>query len=260
MDYPIELRDLKGKFLEIKTHLRNGHTITFRDSCSLTPGSLEKIVKDMDATRKLDDVDILNVSWNDILHSKKMHDYRIDCKSLYEILETYQETSTTKFGTNPLHHVSASSFAKKIFYSKYYNTDKYPLYVLPRAMSDFIAGAYGGGRNEIFCRGHFTKTPIFPYDFTSFYPSVGREKLPYGIPLWKDGLDNHLHVPPRPGMNAKKAKQLPSQPRGWRRSKSWHWPTSSLSVGTGLYSMTVNWPDLTWTTASQNLKIEFKNA
>lgn len=191
LDYPIELRDLKGKFLEVKTHLRNGHTITFRDSCSLIPGSLEKIAKDMDVTRKLDDVDIMNVSRHDILHSKKIREYnRIDCKSLYEILEEYQETSTTKFGTNPLHHVSASSFAKKIFYSKYYNPDEHPLYVLPRATRDFIAGAYGGGRNEIFRRGHFTNTPIFPYDFTSFYPSVGREKLPYGIPLWKDGLDN----------------------------------------------------------------------
>jgi hypothetical protein len=189
LDRPAELRDLRGNLLEVKARLENGHTITFRDSCSLMPESLAKLAKDMDVTRKMEDIDIMNASREDILTSPKILEYnRLDCVSLYEVLEKYQSMSTKTFGTNPLHHVSASSFAKKIFFSQYYDKDKYPLYVYPRHVRDFIAGAYGGGRNEVFYRGRFRNTPIFPYDFTGFYPSVGTQPIPYGVPKWKDNL------------------------------------------------------------------------
>ncbi|KFH61750.1 hypothetical protein MVEG_12410 [Podila verticillata NRRL 6337] len=191
LDRPMELRDLRGNLLEVKARLDNGHTITFRDSCSLIPESLAKLAKDMGVTRKMEDIDIKNVSREDMLTSPKILEYnRLDCVSLHEVLEKYQSTSTKAFGTNPLHHVSASSFAKKIFFSQYYDEDKYPLYIYPRHVRDFIAGAYSGGRNEVFHRGRFRDVPIVPYDFTTFYPSVGTQPIPYGAPKWLDNLGN----------------------------------------------------------------------
>lgn len=189
LDLPMQLRDLKGNLLEIRAHLKNGHVVIFRDSCSLIPGSLAELAKDMKVTRKMGNVDIKNASREEILTSPKILEYnRLDCVSLYEILLKYQSTSTETFGTNPLHHVSASSFAKKIFFSTYYNPKKHPLYVLPKKVRDFIAEGYCGGRNEMFHRGRFIGKEIFPYDFTSFYSAVGRGSIPYGIPRWKDNL------------------------------------------------------------------------
>lgn len=189
LDYPADLRDLRGNLLEVRAHLSNGRTVTFRDSCSLIPGSLAGLAKDMGVTRKMEDIDIKNVSREDMLTSKKILEYnKKDCISLHEVLTKYQSTSTKTFGTNPLHHVSASSFAKKIFFSQYYDEEEYPLYVFPKKVRDFIAGAYSGGRNEVFHRGRFSGIPIFPYDFSAFYPSVGVKLIPYGVPKWKDNL------------------------------------------------------------------------
>lgn len=189
LDLPMQLRDLKGNLLEVRAHLKNGHVVIFRDSYSLMSESLAKLSKDMNVTRKMGNIDIKNASREEILTSPKILEYnRLDCVSLYEILLKYQSTSTETFGTNPLHHVSASSFAKKIFFSTYYNPKKYPLYLLPKKVRDFIAEGYCGGRNEVFRRGRFVGKKIVPYDFTSFYAAVARGLIPYGIPRWKDNL------------------------------------------------------------------------
>jgi hypothetical protein len=189
---PAGFRDLKGKLIEITFYLLGGNTITFRDSNSLIPGKLKKLAKDMNVTRKRDDlVDILKVTEEELDNCPIVLEYhRADCKGLYEILEKYQKTSTDIFGTNPLHHVSGSSFAKRIYFSSYYNANKYPLYVLSKKTRDFIARGYGGGRNEATMRGIFSDVLIEPYDFTSHYPAVARGLLPYGVPRWLDNLEH----------------------------------------------------------------------
>ena len=188
----VGFRDLKGKFIEATFHIIGGYTITFRDSCSLMPGKLKKLAKDMDVSRKRDDlIDIMEVTEKQLDTCPIVLEYhRADCKSLYELLEKYQLTATDTFGTNPLHHVSGSSFAKRIFFSTYYDEKRYPLYVLSKKTRDFISKGYGGGRNEATMRGIFEKTSIVPYDFTSFYPSVARGLIPYGKPKWIDNLEH----------------------------------------------------------------------
>lgn len=188
---PAEMRDLKGKLIEITFHLANGYSVVFRDSMSLIPGALKKLTKDMNVTRKKDNlVDILEVTEEELDTCPLVLEYhKADCQGLYELLEKYQKTSTTTFGTNPLHHVSGSSFAKRIFFSSYYQ-EKYPLYVLSKKTHDFIARGYGGGRNEANRRGIFSGVPIIPYDFTSHYPAVGRMLIPYGVPKWIAKLEH----------------------------------------------------------------------
>lgn len=199
LNNPIEMRDLNGKLIEAKCHLMNGRTVTIRDSCSIIPGSLKKLAKDMGVTQKQQDVDIKNVSRNDILCSHKILEYnRDDCVALYDVLCAYQKVSIETFGSNPLQHVSGSSFAKRVFFSDYYDHENYPLYVLSKRVHEFISEGYGGGRNEVFKRGRYKATKrgkrwdilIYTYDFTSFYPAVGRLPVPYGKPRYMGDLDN----------------------------------------------------------------------
>ncbi|OAQ22100.1 hypothetical protein K457DRAFT_26409 [Linnemannia elongata AG-77] len=187
---PLQILDVNGKLVQVRLETING-SLTIRDSCSIIPGSLARLAADFGCTNKLDDVDILNVTREDLMNSPKILEYnQVDCIALYEVLTKYQDSTLKVLGSNPLHHVSASSFAKTLFYSTYYNVRKYPLYRLSQTVHEFISRGYQGGRCEVFKRGKFREdTRIVPYDFTSMYPAAGKKKVPYGKPKYVSNLE-----------------------------------------------------------------------
>lgn len=177
---PIEIFDNDGNFLQIKVHTPT-KTIIFRDSCALIPGSLDKLAKDMGFSGKLPDIDIVNVTREDLLTNHLYRQYNfMDSIILWNVLNRYQKTCKQKFKTDPLCAVSASTYAKHIFFTRYYQDS---LYVLTRHAHEFINKSYGGGRNEIFWRGHY-KGCLYIYDFTSMYPAAGLLRLPVHKPQW----------------------------------------------------------------------------
>lgn len=185
---PIEIRDLNGRFIQMNVNLPNKHVIVFKDSYALLPEKLSTLAEDMNVTRKIEDINIIDVSIEDLLTSPKIAEYNmIDSIALYEILNKYCQITLENFQINPLKYVSASSFSKNLFYSKYYDPQKYPLYVLSKDVHDFIKRGYGGGRNEVFKKG-VINGPLYPFDFSSFYPFAGTLNIPYNIPQWIENL------------------------------------------------------------------------
>lgn len=188
LDNPIELLDINGKYIQMLVKFPDGKKIYFRDSCALIPGSLNKIAKDFKVSGKLQDIDIINVSKEQLLYDTKYLKYnKQDCKALTDILRIYQEEGIKAFGVDPLNHPSASSYGKRLFYSKYYQESTYPLYTLPRNVHKYIYQAYGGGRCEVFYRGKLEK-PMYYYDINSSYPNAGCRLLPYDKPVWHENL------------------------------------------------------------------------
>lgn len=184
---PVNLCDLNGSLIRIVCYLKNGHTLTFKDSYRLLPASLSKLGKDFDIlNKKTEDLIIEDATEEEILFDERIHEYnRIDCIALYEILECYKEMIVKNFGINPLDSVTASSLAKRIFFTKFYDQKKHPIFVPSQIPYRFIKRSYYGGRNEVFIRG-VVKGRIYVYDFTSLYPAAGTRMLPYGHP-------KHIH-------------------------------------------------------------------
>lgn len=181
-DQPIELLDVDGRYIEVVVHFDTGCTIKFRDSFALIPASLAKIAREFGVTNKMDDLDIVNVSRDQLLSDPRYVAYNdVDCVALHEVLSKYRSKCMDQFGTDPLAHPSASSYAKRVFYSRYYDPCKYPFYVLPRRVHKYLENAYGGGRCEVF-RRTVIKGPLYYYDINSSYPHAGTMMLPYDKP------------------------------------------------------------------------------
>lgn len=200
--HPIEILDVEGRYIEVVVHFSSGRKVVFRDSCALIPGALNKIAKDFGLEGKLPDIDIVNVTREDLLTNPLYAKYnQQDCVVLRNVLQTYQTLSIDMYQTDPLHHPSASSFGKRIFYSKYYRTAQYPLYGLPRDVHAYINRSYGGGRCEVFRRGHL-HGKFHYYDINSSYPYAGTFPLPYDKPIRharltrinSSGIDNFLSL------------------------------------------------------------------
>lgn len=187
LTHPIVFFDVNGRLLEMTVKTKHGK-VSFRDSYALIPAPLNKLAKDMNCEGKLPNVDIVNVTREDLLTNPLYHEYNTqDCRSLLAILTKYRDSNIKLFGTDPLYQVSASSYAKRIFFSRYYIPEQYPLYNLTEKCHRFIDKSYGGGRNEMYIRGHISKS-LHLLDFTSYYPWAGTQALPYGIFTWIDNL------------------------------------------------------------------------
>lgn len=181
---PVKMCDLNGALIQLQCYLKNGRIITFKDSYRLLPASLSKLGRDFNVKhQKAEDLNIEEATREELLTNRQIHHYNeIDCIALYEVLEAYKEMITTNFDMNPLEYVSAASFAKGLYYSKFFDPSNTPIYVPSKPVYDFIRIGYSGGRNEVFTRG-IVKGPLYSYDFTSLYPKAGTLLLPYGKPV-----------------------------------------------------------------------------
>jgi hypothetical protein len=199
---PIEILDVDGRYIQLTIHTQCNTTLVFRDSYALIPGSLNKLAKEFGIEGKLSDVDIASVTQENLLTNPLYQDYNEqDCHVLWSVLSMFQQQAIDAFEVDPLNHPSASSYGKRVFYSKYYQPSKYPLYSLPRNVHTYLYRSYGGGRCEVFTRGHM-RDLLYYYDINSSYPNAGCRLLPYGIPKFHADLsrihstDSFLYLHP----------------------------------------------------------------
>lgn len=78
--------------------------------------------------------------------------------------------------------LTAATLSKKLFFHRFYNQYRYPIYMLSKEIDNYIRESYTGGRVEIFNFGLCPGNEFYYYDFTSLYPDVMRKLLPYGEP------------------------------------------------------------------------------
>ena len=75
-----------------------------------------------------------------------------------------------------------------MYFNKYYDVYKYPIYTLSDDEDKYIRRSYFGGRNEIFQFGEITdENKFYYYDFTSLYPAMMLKSLPYDEPEYIKG-------------------------------------------------------------------------
>lgn len=189
LDKPIEILDINGKYIQLVIHFSSGKTVYFRDSCALMSGSLNSLAEGFGVAGKLPEIDIKNVTREELLHSHKILAYNEqDCKVLMDVLTIYRKQAIEAFGLDPLNHPSSSSYGKRVFFAKYYDEKKFPLYSLSRAVHNYIYESYGGGRCEVFNRGAY-RGKLHHMDINSAYPFAATLPLPYDKYKWHDKLE-----------------------------------------------------------------------
>ena len=109
--------------------------------------------------------------------------------SVTGVLLTGQKYQPVQKGINITDVLTAASLAKRIFWLKYYDQKNYPIYTLKDSIDSYIRDFYYGGRVEVFHLGKVPSERLYYFDFTSLYPYVGLQDLPYGEPEWVDEFD-----------------------------------------------------------------------
>ena len=81
--------------------------------------------------------------------------------------------------------ITAASISKRSFYNKYYDGRHTQIYMPTEAEFSYIKPSYQGGRNETFIApGKSIYGKLYYKDFTSLYPFVACNPLPYGEPTF----------------------------------------------------------------------------
>jgi len=196
-----EMVDLDGRVISMCIYNKKGHFIHFRDSCAMLAGPLKKLCEDFQVgadTKGEEDheviADHINEHGLEGLTTKfpTLYEYlRCDVHGLLEIMLkfnriVYDLTYVKAWKKSPAGGVTmvscltAASFAKKLFFQKYWFNN---IYMLNDPQDQFIRSAYGGGRTEVFQMGE-TKRKLWYLDFTSLFPSVCDQCLPCGKPVY----------------------------------------------------------------------------
>ena len=180
----------------------NKFKIKFRDSFRLLPMSLDKLTKELKVEhQKLPETinhnHITLINYNDtnkIDAIKKYLDH--DVLGLLEVVEIFGRGVFKDLGIDITACYTGASLSKKNFFKNYYDGLRYPVYTLTQEYDKFVRDGYFGGRVEVFKIGEIAKS--YYYDFTSLYPDVGRNYLPYGEPInyiiKAPTAENHLSV------------------------------------------------------------------
>lgn len=160
----------------------NKFKIQFRDSLRLLPGGLEKLAKEfgvehqkLTETVKHDDITLAN--WGSFPQLPKYLTH--DVFGLLEIIEKFGKGVFNDLGIDITKCYTGASLSKKNFFKNYYKNE-FKIFTLDSKTDKFVRDSYFGGRVECFKLGDIGKN--YYYDFTSLYPDVGREYLPYGMP------------------------------------------------------------------------------
>lgn len=182
--------------------------IYLHDSMKLLSGSLRQLLKEFKTAHQKEDMpheDVREDNWRDNLERFEVQSYlKHDVIGLLEMMEKFSistwtnalsEHSDQKMRININKTLTGASLAKKNFFQNYYASlleEGRPIYKLPKWLDKYIRKGYYGGRNEAFALGNlhevYPMDRFYYYDFTSLYPSVARNPLPYGKPVFiKDG-------------------------------------------------------------------------
>lgn len=154
----------------------------FRDSLRLLPMGLAKLTKELKVphqklTETINHKDITLINYNTFPALKTYLTH--DVFGLLEVIQKFGQGVFNDLGIDITNCYTGASLSKKNFFKNYYNT-KFQVYKLSDDNDDFIRKSYFGGRVECFQMGEVDK--CYYYDFTSLYPDVGRNYLPYGEP------------------------------------------------------------------------------
>lgn len=165
----------------------NKFKIKFRDSFRLLPMSLDKLTKElMVEHQKLPETinhnQISLINYNDTNKTDAIKKYlNHDVLGLLEVVEIFGRGVFKDLGIDITACYTGASLSKKNFFKNYYDGLRYPVYTLTQEYDKFVRDGYFGGRVEVFKIGEIAKA--YYYDFTSLYPDVGRNYLPYGEPI-----------------------------------------------------------------------------
>ncbi len=159
------------------------HKISFKDSFRILPMGLEKLCNELDVEHKKlsetvshDEITLQNYHTFPALKTYLSHDVR----GLLEAMIIFNKSVFEELGIDVTTCFTGASLSKCTFFRKYYKEKKYPVYTLSDDHDKFIRDGYFGGRVECFKMGEIKNA--YYYDFTSLYPDVGRQHLPYGEP------------------------------------------------------------------------------
>lgn len=204
-------------------------SITMRDSVRMLPETLDKITKELDVKhKKLPET----VNHDDIADFLSTHNFNVDalliqypqikqylrhdCLGLLEVVESFSDViykATYKKGKKKIkvkkgyvykpyeggldmvNLLTGATLAKKMFFLKYYNKYKQPLYKLSVKNDKFIRHSYLGGRTEVLYRcGKCDGKKWWSFDFTSLYPAMCvKHQLPCGKPETKNESNWNLY-------------------------------------------------------------------
>jgi hypothetical protein len=168
----------------MRSKINKDFNVFFRDSFRLLPMSLEKLCIELDVKhKKLTET----VSHNDITLNNYMTFPQLplylthDVFGLLEVMLKFGKCVFDDLGIDITTCFTGASLSKINFFKNYYDS-KYQVYSLSDSNDKFIRDGYFGGRVEVFKMGMTQASKIYYYDFTSLYPDVGRNYLPYGKP------------------------------------------------------------------------------
>lgn len=193
LDETSPLKLVHGKTVELNGGLISfsvtdgSSKLHFRDSSCIFAGqSLKSITTDLKVQhQKLDELvnhDQIYLSNYDKIPELKTY-LEYDCTGLLECINKFSHQVHTDTEINLSDIFTGATLSKKYFYKKFYSAKFKPIYFMTKDKDKFVRDSYMGGRNECFHIGHL-KGKLYYYDFTSLFPSVGRNKLPYGKPQW----------------------------------------------------------------------------
>ena len=179
----------------------NKFKITFRDSFRLLPMSLDKLTKELKVEhQKLPETvnhnHITLINYNDTNKIDAITKYLDhDVLGLLEVVEIFGRGVYNELGIDITTCYTGASLSKKNFFKNYYDKIRYPVYTLTQEYDKFIRDSYFGGRVEAFQMGKIDKA--YYYDFTSLYPDVGRNYMPYGEPIKYtiNSPQSEIHLP-----------------------------------------------------------------
>lgn len=165
------------------------HSIDFKDSLKLIPGSLGKLCKELKTEhQKLESL----INHNDVTRENCLDDpnlelyLRNDVLGLLEVLDIFGKQVYEGTRIDITKCLTGASLSKKMFFYRYYDKEKYPVYTLSDQNDAFIRTGYSGGRVEAFKMGIGSEGNYSYNDFTSLYPYAGTDFLPYGEPIQVD--------------------------------------------------------------------------
>lgn len=158
--------------------------IHFKDSLRMFPCGLAKLCEEFEA----DHQKLTETITHNMITTSNFHTFDAlpkylehDVKGLYECIDKFSQIIHNKFQINITKCFTSASLAKKIYFTHYYKPYKTPIYTLSDTQDEFMRKSYFGGRVECFKLGRF-KGKLYYYDFTSLYPDVARQLLPYDKP------------------------------------------------------------------------------
>lgn len=197
---------LNGAYLNIILFNEDGDntfTLALKDSFRLLPAGLDKLCKEFDVPHKkmsgAVDFNEMNIDncFGGVVDTppKKLFSsdlFRLelgnrvycdwDCIGLLEVMNKFKSEVYENMGSiNITDCLTGASLSKKNYFLSYYDGKEMPIYTMNMEFDTFCRNGYFGGRNEAFFIGE-QKTKIYYNDFTSLYPDVGRNRLPYGKP------------------------------------------------------------------------------